>query len=114
MPILNKLLEMEKQILKNALCNALKSLRFLDDYVNLLQEYISPEDFDVAMEHFDEIAEKHRRIVRNVSNEQIAREAKVVLDVTGEELNSDELADILNLDAMSVEFALSQFSKQNI
>ena len=110
MSVLNE----KERILKDALCNTVKMLRFLDDYVNLLQEYISPEDYNAAMEHFDEIAEAHRRVLRHVSNEQIAREAKVVLDSVGEELGSDELADILNLDAMSVEFALSKFSKKNI
>ena len=108
MSVLNE----KERILKDALCNTVKMLRFLDDYVNLLQEYISPEDYNAAMEHFDEIAEAHRRVLRQVSDEQIAYEAKIILDAAGEELSSAELADILNLDAMSVEFALSKFSKK--
>ena len=99
-------------ILKNALCGAIKAMRFLDEYANLLQEYISPEDYDAAMEHFDEIAEAHCRVLRHMSPEQIACEAKIVLDAVGEGLGSDELADILSLDTLSVEKALSKYSKK--
>lgn len=101
-----------QRILTTALRGAIKTMRYLDDYANLLQEYISPEDYDAAMEHFDEIVEKHSRSPRKISDEQIAREAKFILDATGEELNSDELADILNLDVFVVEEALLKYSKK--
>lgn len=101
-----------QRILTTALRCVIKTMRYLDDYANLLQEYISSAELDAAFENFDEIVEKHSRSPRKISDEQIAREAKFILDVTGEELNSDELADILNLDVFVVEEALLKYSKK--
>ena len=47
----------EQRILTTALRGAIKTMRYLDEYANLLQEYISPADLDAAFENFDEIVE---------------------------------------------------------
>lgn len=98
------------EILKYALCNAVKMFRLSDEYACLLQDKVSPEDYDEAMDDYKEIAEHYVRTPRDLAAREIAREAKIVLDALDEELGSDELADILNLDVMAVENALTEYS----
>ncbi len=42
------------KILLNALRNMLNALEFSEEYAGLLQEYISPEDYNVAMKEYPE------------------------------------------------------------
>ena len=110
----NRLVELHKSnlVLQNALHNMLRMVRFSEEYANLLQEYISPEDYDAAMSQFQERTFPYTRIPRSISDGEIAQEAKVVLEATGEELDSEELAEILNLNALAVEKAMKKYSKQ--
>ena len=106
--------EVQNQTLKYALCNVVKMLRLSDEYASLLQDKLSPEDFDAVMDNYKEIAMSYTRMPRDLPPSEVVREAKVVLDAIGEELASDELADILNLDVMAVESALAEYSVQKV
>lgn len=102
------------QVLENALRNSIKMFRLSDEYASLLQERVSAEDYDSAMDSYKEFAMPYVRVPRDVSAGEIAYEAKTVLDVLNEELSSDELANILNLDVMAVESALTAYSKRKV
>lgn len=102
------------QVLGNALRNAIKMFRLSDEYASLLQERVSAEDYDSAMDAYKEFAMSYVRVPRDVPAREIAYEAKTVLDVLDEDMTSDELADILNLDAMAVENALTAYSKRKV
>ncbi len=97
-------------ILQNALRNTLQMFRLADEQINLLQTHISDEAYDAAMDEYVEVASSYTRTPRTLPAAGIAREAKLVLDTIGEELNSVELADILNLNVMDVENALTAYS----
>lgn len=100
------------QVLENALRNTVKMFRLSDEYACFLQERVSAEDYDSAMDSYREFAMSYVRVPRDISAGEIAYEAKTVLNALDEELSSDELADILNLDVMAVESALTAHSKR--
>ena len=90
-----------------------KAQKFSEEYACLLQEYISPEDYELAMKEYPERLEVYAYKPRQLPYSEIAREAKIVLDALGEELSSDEIADILDLGVMDVEFALREYSRKD-
>ena len=102
----------ETQILRNALRNTLQMFRLADKYVSILQEYISDDEYETAVESYQDIAMAYARTPRTPSSKDIAKEAKIVLKAVGENLGSADLADILNLDVMDVENALTQYSAE--
>lgn len=62
------------------------------------------------MQSYEEIAKKYAYRLRKISPQELVKEAKVVLDAIGEELGSDEIAEILELDVTEVEHVLSEYS----
>lgn len=99
------------RVMEEVFHNTFKLYKFMEEYSCLLQEYISPEDYDEAMKSFHERTAPYARASRKLSDEEIAYDAKLVLSITGGELGSDELADILNVHVFDVDRALRKYSK---
>lgn len=99
-------------ILAYAFQNLLKMFRLSDELTGLLLNALAPEEYNAAMDAYEKTARGYARTPRALSNAEIARQAKIVLDAADEELSSDEIADILNLDVMAVEKALSAHARQ--
>lgn len=104
----------ECRILSEALRNMLRINRFSEEYACLLYENMNAEDYETAMKDFHERTEEYEREPREMSDAEIAIEAKVLLSVTGEELDSEELAEMMNADVFQVEYALRKYSADNI
>lgn len=98
------------ETLKCAVHNLIKMFRLSNEYVFLLQDAISPEAYDGVMDAYEKIALSYARSPRNLTAPEIARQSKIVLAAAGDELASDEIAEILNLDIMAVEKTLTQYS----
>ena len=110
MPLISIPLRRDFHILSAALRNMTKALKFSEDYANLLQNYISPEDYEEAMKELPELMAEYTREPREISDEEIAVEAKILLTALGKELVSDELAEMMNVDILRVEYALRKYS----
>ena len=102
--------ERNNGILKNALRNSLKMRRLSDEYACLLQEKIPDDNFNEVLGEYEKISAPYAFEARSVPAKEIAFEAKVVLDAVGGELGSDEIADLLELDVLDVENALTEYS----
>ena len=98
------------EILKLALRSSIKMRRLSDEYTCLLQDKISDEDFETIASEYKKISIPYAFEARSLPAHEIAVEAKVILDAAGEELGSDEIADILELDVTDVENALREYS----
>lgn len=97
-------------ILKNALRNSIKMRRLSDEYICLLQEKLSDEAYNEVAEEYEKIAAPYAFKARSISSNEIAIEAKVVLNAFGDDLGSDEIADVLELDVLDVENSLAEHS----
>lgn len=104
-------LSKELSVLKDIVENTVRLWKFYEEYSGLLQEYISPEDYELAMSEFRERTGRYENSVKVMSEEEIARRAKLLLTLTGAELSSDEIAEMLNVDVFSVESALNRYSR---
>ena len=102
--------ERNNGILKNALRNSLKMRRLSDEYACLLQKKIPDGNFNEVLGEYEKISAPYAFEARSVPAKEIAFEAKVVLDAVGGELGSDEIADLLELDVLDVENALTEYS----
>ena len=100
----------EKEILGYALRSVLKMNRLLSEYASLLEESLSDEMYARLMQEYGEIAKEYTYKPRHISPTEIVKGAKVILDAVGEELSSDEIAEMLELEVMDVERALSEHS----
>ena len=76
----------------------------------LLQDKISDEDFETIASEYKKISIPYAFEARSLPAREIAVEAKVILDAAEEELGSEEIADILELDVTDVENALREYS----
>ena len=102
----------ECQILSLALKNMLITSRFSEEYATLLQEHMRAEDYEEAMQEFHERTADFEREPRQISDAEIASEAKLLLSAIGEELDSEELAVMINADVFKVEYALRKYSME--
>lgn len=99
------------QTVSEALKNMLEAHKFTEEYSCLLQKYISPEDYERAMKEYPERLAVYARKPEVLSDAEIALRAKVLLSATDEELDSEELAEMMNADVFQVEYALRKYSK---
>ena len=104
----------ERQILSLALKNMLMTSRFSEEYASLLQEHMRSEDYEEAMKEFHERTAEYERKPRELSEAEIASEAKLLLSAIGEELDSEELAEMINADVFKVEYALRKYSSDRV
>ena len=104
----------ECRVISEALRNMFRINRFTEEYSSLLQEYISSEDYEKAMQEFHERTTQFEREPRMLSDAEIAIEAKILLSIIGEELDSEELAEIMNTDVFQTEYALRKYSKNKV
>lgn len=104
----------ECQILSLALKNMLMTSRFSEEYASLLQEHMRSEDYEEAMKEFHERTAEYERKPRELSEAEIASEAKLLLSAIGEELDSEELAEMINADVFKVEYALRKYSSDRV
>ena len=104
----------EREILILALRNALSMARYASDYASVLQAYMNNEDFDKAIDEYNnDILPKYSKSLRQeVDNDRIAMEAKIILSALNEELGTDEIAELLNLDVYKTEEALQLYKKK--
>ena len=113
MPLMSiALLEKEKEVLSRGLRSTLKKSRLSEEYASLIEEHISDEDYEAVMLDYEELAKPYSYKVRRIAPPEVALEAKIILDVLDEELSSDEIAEILELDVMDVETALTEYSRR--
>ena len=98
------------RVLEFALKNSWKMHRLSQDYSNLLEDNMPEENYNNAMISYEEVAKSYAFIPRNLSPDEIAYSAKVILEAIDEDLGSDDIADLLELDVMDVENALTQYS----
>jgi hypothetical protein len=95
----------DNDILRRAVYNLTRMLRLSEEYAFMLQGGISKEEYK-------QTALSYARTPReDVSGEEIAHEAKLILDTANMTMSSSELADILDLDVVGTENALVRFSK---
>ena len=102
----------EKEILEYALRSLLKMNRLSAEYASLLEESLSDEMYGSLMQEYEEIAKEYAYEPRHILPSEIVKGAKVILDAVGEELSSDEIADMLELEVMDVERALQKYSRR--
>ena len=88
----------------------LRISRFNEEYACLLYEYMSAEDYEEAMKEFHERTAEYECKPRNMSDADIATEAKILLSVIGEELDSEESPEMMNENVFRVEHALRKYS----
>lgn len=100
----------EKKILEYALRSMFKANKLSGEYAALLEESIPNEKYELLMQSYQEIAKPYAYKLRKISPHELIKEAKTVLDAIGEELGSDEIAEILELDVTEVERVLSEYS----
>lgn len=102
----------EKEILGYALRSLLKMNRLSSEYASLLEENLSDDVYETLMQEYEGIAKEYAYEPRHILPSEIVDGAKVILGVVGEELSSDEIADMLELEVMDVERALSEYSRK--
>ena len=105
--------EKEKEVLERALRSMWKMSKLSREYASLMEEFVSDDNYDIAMRDYEDIARPYAYKPRKLKPYEIAFEAKKVLDAVNEELGSDEIAEILELDVMDVEKALSEYSHKD-
>lgn len=103
-------IEKEKKILEYALRSMFKANKLSGEYTALIEASVPDEEYEQLMQSYEEIAKKYAYRLRKISPQELVKEAKVVLDAIGEELGSDEIAEILELDVTEVEHVLSEYS----
>ena len=103
-------IEKEKKILQYALRSMFKMNKLSGEYTAMIEASVSDEEYEQLMQSYEEIAKSYAYKLRKISPYELLREAKVVLDAIGEELGSDEIAEILELDVTEVERVLSEYS----
>jgi hypothetical protein len=101
-------LSFENRTLKEAVHNLVRMHRLTEDCCALLQEHAVFEDAEKMNQALETTLNQYARESRILPPYDIAREAKIVLDAANIEMDSDELADILNLDAFQVEGAMKK------
>ncbi len=102
----------EKEILGYALRSLLKMNRLSSEYASLLEENLSDDVYETLMQEYEGIAKEYAYEPRHILPSEIVDGAKVILGAVGEELSSDEIADMLELEVMDVERALSEHSRK--
>ena len=102
----------EVEVLKYALRNLWSMRKLSQEYSSLLKENISDENYEKVMDSYTKIAKNYAFTPRNLPPEEIAYSAKLILDTIDEELGSDDIADLLELDVMNVENVLTQYSQK--
>ena len=102
--------EKENEVLERALRSVWKMSKLSGNYASLMEKFVSDDDYNIAMRDYEDIAKLYAYKPRKLKPYEIAFEAKTVLDAVSEELGSDEIAEILELDVMDVEKALSEYS----
>ena len=103
-------IEKEKKILEYALRSMFKMNKLSGEYAALMEATISDEEYEQLMQSYEEIAKPYAYKIRKLSPQELVREAKIILDAIGEELGSDEIAEILELDVTEVERVLSEYT----
>ena len=99
------------KILKNALYNTYKMYKYCSTYNEILK---NDQKYKTTLSETASIFKDHVKVPReNLSDEDIVGEALIVLDAIGETMNSDDIGEMLNIDVMVVEKALSKYSKKS-
>lgn len=92
--------KLAQNTIKTALRNLWESYSYLQKYCNYLQGYYSEEEFS-------EVAELHAQETRSIDFQTLIHEIAIIVDVFNETLDTDDLAEILNVDVFKVKHALS-------
>lgn len=95
------------EILGYALKNTYTKWQHAEEYIGILEQNMTDEEYETAQEEYEEYSRKPR----NLSSGEIAIASKLVLEAVGVEMSSDELSEVLNLDALAVEKALKAHAK---
>ena len=95
------------EILGYALKNTYTKWQHAEEYIGILEQNMTDEEYEAAQEEYEEYSRKPR----NLSASEIAIASKLVLEAVGVEMSSDELSEVLNLDALAVEKALKAHAK---
>ena len=90
------------EILGYALKNTYTKWQHAEEYIGILEQNMTDEEYEAAQEEYEEYSRKPR----NLSASEIAIASKLVLEAVGVEMSSDELSEVLNLDTLAVENAL--------
>ena len=99
----------ENRTLKLALGRIYEMLRSAEERCRILEAHMTYEEYEEAAVEYNEELIMHVRHPRKQSSEETAEEAKILLKALGAKLGSDEIAEMLNLNVMEVEWALQQF-----
>ena len=101
-----------RELLGRVIRNLLKSLRLSDEHIALLYKFIPSSKKSELRSAYKEISSLYAYEPRDNSETEIASEANEVLEATGLELGSDELADMLEYDVIKVEYALQKQKRE--
>ena len=85
--------ERNNEILKNALRNSIKARRLSDEYIYLLQEKLSDDDFNTILGTYEKISAPYAFEARSLPAKEIALEAKILLDAIEDSLGSNALTE---------------------
>jgi hypothetical protein len=100
-------LSFENKVLKYALQNLREMFRLSNEYAVRLEEAISPKKYGKIEGSLKSLLLSYAREPRCLPRQDVIDEARVVLLALKEELGSDEIADMLNLDVVDVDNALN-------
>ena len=95
------------EILGYALKNTYTKWQHAEEYIGILEQNMTDEEYEAAQEEYEEYSRKPR----NLSSSEIAIASKLVLEAVGVEMSSNELSEVLNLDTLAVENALKAHAK---
>ena len=102
------------KILRNALRNTYKMYKYYSSCNEVLNNNVNDQKYKNALSEMPSIFEDYVRVPReNLSDEEIVGEALIVLDAIGETMNSAEIGEMLNIDVIVTEKALSKYSKKS-
>ena len=94
-----------------ALRNTFCILRRTKELCSILEANMADDEYERAYEEYEE-GNSIMRQIRKLTSDGIAIEAKILLRVLGQELGSEEIAEMLNLDVLEVERTLQNYKKE--
>ena len=102
------------EILAEALKNTYKTWQHSEEYIGILEQNMTDEEYENASNAYEELSTTYARKPRKLSSSEIAIASKLVLEAIGEEMGSDEISEVLNLDVPEVEHALNEHIKAGL
>ena len=101
------------EILTCACKNLLKELEYSDKYIHILQSYMPEEYFEIAKEKIYNMAKDYCRKPFDLSKKEIVNRALCLIHTLKDmELDSSQIATMLNLICPDVEFSLQEFVRR--